>query len=255
MFIYHILLQKSSKTSSPRVCRLPLGLYAKYHDEVTVAEALATQYVSLNTTIPVPTVLDVLKDSTGTFFLMTEVPGRPFAGNDLTLYTMSEEQVFIFAETLRGWFAQLRVLPPPPDGRVSGFLGTPFLSYRINPFGRVGPFDSVEAFHAQFFCTVPPTSDPAIQSLAMRTRARKHRLCFTHCDIAPQNILVDDDCRPVGLVDWESATWMPEYWQLIVAVAKQLKYAPWAEVFKGMFRQYEDELAVDFELWRTVSPF
>jgi len=70
----------------------------------------------------------------------------------------------------------------------------------------------------------------------MRTRARKHRLCLTRWHIIPSNILVDDDCRPVELVDWECAIWMLEYWELTVAIARRLRYEPWVEVFKAMFR-------------------
>ncbi len=42
------------------------------------AEALTTQYVSLNTSNPVSTILDVIEDDSkfGTIFLKTEVPGR-----------------------------------------------------------------------------------------------------------------------------------------------------------------------------------
>jgi len=152
---------------------------------------------------------------------------------------------FVFGETLRGWFAQLRALSQPLDGRVCSFVGTSFWCHRIDLLGPADPFDSVNVFHTQFFCTIPPTSDPTMQFLALRTCAKKHRLCFSHCDIAPRNILVDDNCRPVGLVEWESAAWMPEYWEFTAAMAKRLRYGPWAEVFRRMFRQYEDELALE----------
>jgi len=255
MAIYHIFLRMSNETSSPRVFRFPFGLYAKYGNHVTVAEALTGQYVSLNTTIPTPTVLDVCKDSGGIFFLMTEIPGRSFSADGVTLHSMSDEQVFAFGEILRGWFAQLRALPPPPDGRVSGFMGASFHCARVDNFGNIDPFDSIDAFHAQFFCTIPPTSDPAMQSLAIRTRAKKYRLCLSHCDIAPQNILVDDNNRPIGLIDWDSAAWMPEYWEFTAALSRRLRYVPWVEVFKRIFREYEDELTLEIELWNTVSPF
>jgi len=241
-------------TSSPRVYRLPFGLYAKYSFEITVVEELATQYVSLNTTIPTSTVLDVCKDSGGIFFLMTKVPGRSFSADGVTLHSLSDEQVFVFSETLRGWFAQLKVLSSPPDGRVSGFMGTSRCA-RVDLFGHIHPFDSMDDFRAQFFCTIPPTSDPDMQSLAIRTRAKNYRLCFSHCDIGSQNILVDDNYRPVGLIDWDSAAWMPEYWEFTAAIHRWLIYKPWVEVFKRIFRQYEDELALEIELWKTVSPY
>lgn len=36
---------------------------------------------------------------------------------------------------------------------------------------------------------------------------------FTHGDVAPRNILVDESCRITGIVDWELAGWYPEYWE------------------------------------------
>jgi len=255
MAIYHIFLRMSNETSSPRVFRLPFGLYAKYGPFVPAAEPFATQYVSLNTTIPTPTVLDICKDSDGIFFLMTKVPGRSFSADGVTLHSMTDEQVFVFGETLRGWFAQLRALPPPSDGRVSGFMGASFRCARVDLFGHIDPFESVDAFHEQFFCTLPSISDATMQSLATRTRAKKYRLCFSHCDIRPQNILVDDNQRPVGLIDWDSAAWMPEYWEFTAAVHKRLIYEPWVDTFKRTFLQYKDELTLEIELWKTVSPY
>ena len=54
---------------------------------------------------------------------------------------------------------------------------------------------------------------------SIRTRARKHCLCFSYCYIALRNILVDDDCKPVGLIDRGCAVWMPEYWDLKATIA------------------------------------
>ena len=36
---------------------------------------------------------------------------------------------------------------------------------------------------------------------------------FTHGDVAPRNILVDESYRITGIVDWELAGWYPEYWE------------------------------------------
>ena len=36
---------------------------------------------------------------------------------------------------------------------------------------------------------------------------------FTHGDVAPRNIMVDESCRITGIIDWELAGWYPEYWE------------------------------------------
>ncbi|KAF1816089.1 hypothetical protein P152DRAFT_470143 [Eremomyces bilateralis CBS 781.70] len=33
---------------------------------------------------------------------------------------------------------------------------------------------------------------------------------FTHADIAPQNIMVDEEAHVCGILDWEGAGWYPE---------------------------------------------
>lgn len=93
MFIYRCGVRAGTPTSSPRVFRLPFGLYAKVGNDSNIMEGLATQYVSINTSIPVPTVLDIVKTHIGTLFLMTRVPGNPVADIQGGLNMASPEQL------------------------------------------------------------------------------------------------------------------------------------------------------------------
>ena len=36
---------------------------------------------------------------------------------------------------------------------------------------------------------------------------------FTHGDVAPRNIMVDENGNITGILDWELAGWYPEYWE------------------------------------------
>lgn len=38
---------------------------------------------------------------------------------------------------------------------------------------------------------------------------------FTHGDIAPRNIMVDESLQITGIIDWEAAGWYPDYWEYI----------------------------------------
>ncbi|KAF8066471.1 hypothetical protein FPV67DRAFT_1417590 [Lyophyllum atratum] len=157
---------------------------------------------------------------------------------------------------MRDWLTQLRSLTPPADdGSICGFLGGSLDSYRISFNGSAGPFESQEVFHAQPFCTLPPSSDPAIRALASSIRQKNYRICLTHGDLSPNNILVNEHFKPTGLVDWQCAAWMPEYWELTTALWRRQRYGGWVNAFTRALPQYTEELEVEMELWKTICPF
>jgi len=236
--------------------RLPFNLYAKEGMSVEVQEVLATQYVAENTTIPVPRILDVIQlaDGEGNFVLMTGVKGREYGPTGVTLNDMPEGQRAVFTEILRGWFDQLRRLPPPDDHTISGFMGTGVMSFRIaHPF-TVGPFTSQDEFHAQPFCQPWEPFDDELRAAVQKRAEVRYRICFTHGDITPHNILVDENLRPCALVDWECAGWMPEYWEYTRALYIREGYVGWKKVFTDIFPDYEAELTVERAVWNHYIP-
>jgi len=255
MTIYRYTMRLGEPTSSHKVNRLPFGLYAKVGNGSNLVEALATQYVSRNTSVPVPIILDVTKDNNGTLFLMTRVPGQAVADMEGGLNAASPEQLSVFTDTIRDWLTQLQSLTPPSDGSICGFLGGDFSSHRILFDERVGPFESQDVFHAQMFCTLWPSADPAIAALARTVHQKRYRMCFTHGDLSPDNILVDHHFRPIGLVDLQCAAWMPEHWDFTTALWRRQRYVAWFNAFTQAFPQYRNELAVEIELWKTICPF
>lgn len=54
---------------------------------------------------------------------------------------------------------------------------------------------------------------------------------FTHGDVAPRNIMVDEGCRITGIIDWELAGWYPEYWEYanIMKPSKDKDWQSWME--------------------------
>ena len=188
---------------------------------------------------------------------MTRIPGRQVAQMPRCLDDYNDQELNVFVTTVGGWLKQLLALGPSPYGySVCGFLGGPFYSYRILHEEAIGPFASQEEFHAQWFNTLPEQANPEIRALAGRLRSQKrYRLCLTHGDISPNNILVDDAYKPVGLVDFGCAAWMPEYWELTYSIYGRQLYPGWVKAFTQVLSQYEDELALEMELWKYVSPW
>ncbi|KAK0184335.1 hypothetical protein F5146DRAFT_1075249 [Armillaria mellea] len=225
--------------AAPGVIRLPFNLYAKDGYGVSVNEAISTQFVSENTTIPVPHILNVVLSGPkhpyfpnfqSNFILSTGIPGIEFGLSGVSADHLSEAQATVFVDALRSWFAQLRALPPPSHA-ISGVNGIPFFSDRIRDSEFVGPFASKEEFHAQYFCTPWEPLDDRVRAALAKRQSTRYRICFTHGDITPTNILVDNQIRPIGLVDWECAAWMPEYWEYTRAIYIRQSYKGWWNLF------------------------
>jgi hypothetical protein len=192
MAAYRALLLFGSDTDSTAVTQLPFDLYAKWHKHrAWVREALVTQFVSQNTSIPIPIILDVLSDVRfGTLILMTRVPspGCPLADMPESLNGLSEAQRLIFSLTMGDWFMQLRELAPPVGNAVCGFAGTSFFGYRLDVDEPVGPFDLQDTFHAHYNCTLPPNCDPTIHDLVARICAEIPSVSYTWRHFANQHL-------------------------------------------------------------------
>lgn len=76
-----------------------------------------------------------------------------------------------------------------------------------------------------------------------------HRIFFTHADLNPRNIIVDellqqDGARGwsvTGIVDWETAGYYQEYWEYTKALYEQFRWSKrYANMVHGMFRKFGD---------------
>ncbi|KAJ8507381.1 hypothetical protein ONZ45_g10248 [Pleurotus djamor] len=286
---YCCLLRAFGRRDISRTYRLPFGIYVKFG--LTPNEPLVMDFVRKHTSIPVPTVFDVIPTTTSFglpdmshdpfpespkpwlnppgpdgkslswMFVMTEIPGRLMfewgAGFHLTGAT--DEQIVVVKNTLGSWVRQLQDISPPPDfpsHRVSGFLGDRFKSYRISEF-LVGPYRDTAEFHSQDFCTVwdRRIEDEAIRRLVDGRPLKEYRICLTHGDIVPHNIVIDEACRPVGLIDWETAGWMPEYWD--TAMSSRFDYRHkhvWNDIVREAFPRYDDDLTLEALIQLDYDP-
>lgn len=260
---YRIFIRLAGEeTISPHALRLPFGLYAKFCYQRD--EALVTEYVRTRTTIPVPTILDHIsvyyRRRECWLTLMTALPGEPLlmAGKGSRLITATDEQVTHIQHVLTDWISQLRGLPPPHLQRVCGFLGGVFKSYRIG-YDPVGPFDSPAEFHSQYFCTAypdyPDEADEGVKRLIVERPHKSYKIHLTHGDLLPHNILADDAYRPTGLIDWECAGWMPEYWETASSFRSAHSRAPvWKDIVRESFPKYDDDMSLEWRIQLWYDP-
>ncbi|KZO89461.1 hypothetical protein CALVIDRAFT_569901 [Calocera viscosa TUFC12733] len=242
----------------PRITFFLGGVVAK---STTTRERDATVFVnSVDLSLPVPRVLDSVKlpmhirgyfncgntseTEENILLLMTRLPGTPIG---TTLGQFSDDQVSRLTTQLSAVFRTLRALPPPSKG-VCGIDGRPCNSYLMS-FDTFGPFETVASFNCWMLDRARYRVDLSQASLPQRLDDVETR--FTHGDMNPNNVLVDHDGNLTGLIDWESAGWMPRHWEASYALCIYSRYANWVNVIHGIFPDLEHEMWVE-DQWRSA---
>ncbi|KAK3375653.1 hypothetical protein B0T24DRAFT_205006 [Lasiosphaeria ovina] len=241
------------------VQRLPLGLYLKYRadsDELR-NEFNALRAVRQHTSIPTPSALDVAiaprdrsgSSSSAAYLLSTRVPGLPLSR---CLHVLSDNDCDQITAQLRDYLAQLRNMPIPssPGNAISNTLGEACREPRIGGARPIGPFPDESSFNQ----VLRFSDDPARQG---------HRILFTHADLNPRNILVDQVTRTdgstgwsvTGIVDWESTGHYPEYWEYTKAMFEGFRWPRrYNNLIHAVFRalgDYSREFEVERRSWES----
>ena len=152
------------------------------------AEAANVEYIAKNTTIPVPRVHDVFTINKQTYIILDYIKGFEFSHKVLSM----EQQESIYEE-LKGYIAQMRALKPARPGRVESVDGSGLFDTRFgsSPFP---PFESIDEFHSHIGHDAILKIDKHRKAWLRFQAMRNRQYCtkFTHSDIAPRNILVNN---------------------------------------------------------------
>lgn len=158
-------------------------------------------------------------------------------------------------QDLRNAFMELRSITPPAEPAVSGLSGGPVRCNRGGEQEFIGPFQDQQEFKDALFAQANSVlfahRMPTLHRIAAPVNATRHRICFTHADLAARNILVKDG-RLSGIVDWEFAGWYPEYWELVAMEMQMVDMAVlhqfWDAVQLFGPEPYRDALALEWAL-------
>ncbi|KAL9104489.1 MAG: hypothetical protein Q9163_000582 [Psora crenata] len=146
---------------------------------------------------------------------MSRLVGSPIGQNWLRQFDQSKSRLL---EQLRDYIHEMRILKPT-SGKVEGVDGSKLYDMRI-PGGINGfvPFDTIPDFHSFLTGGIRLSSDqfPEVNELVTMYEDSEYTTRFTHGDLSNTNIFVDGD-KVVGIIDWDTSGWYPEYWEYMTA--------------------------------------
>jgi aminoglycoside phosphotransferase len=235
------------------VSELPFGLVLKWTERTRIEEVVAMK-MARAAGIPVPRVLSYGEhpdDIRQISILMTRLPGWPL-NNSYDILQPDAEVPWL--DELRRCLCQMRTWPSPFNKtRICSVIGTSISSHRV-PNHTMGPVETEEELHEYLLSA---SSSHGFQNtidyekslvVAKRILNMPHKMFFTHGDLQPHNILVDQDNRLSGILDWECAGWCPEYWEFTTVMRFGLN-SWWYQVVSFLGGdQYLAELECDREL-------
>ena len=243
------------------VTRLPFNLYLKFGVAGGVGRGIATAHanqaramelVERYTQIPAPRTIDLISTPKYSFLLMTRAPGTPLGP---ALHRMTNAEIIQLVEDLRRCLWQMRCIPNPygPQSTICSAHGEGCFDYRMNnsTYKDNLKFESEAKFNEYLLSEVPESE----HEKAAPVLSIPHQICFAHGDLNMRNILVDRG-RLSGIVDWENAGWLPEYWDYTkIHYTNKWMRRFLDDVVGNVFPDYKKELENERFLWQWVREF
>jgi aminoglycoside phosphotransferase len=234
---------------------LCLNFCIKFGESVTLQEANTIRFVAKHTTIPVPKVHYAFIHHNTTYILMERIRGETIAKKWHSLSDASKSSIF---SQLKQMIQELRSVPCQND-KVSNVDGGPVHDYRIQP-SSWGPFGTITDFHLSLRNNVtlkslelPNSLGPAaisdLKQLIAFHESVPRAPVLTHGDLSSLNILIRDD-TVVGIIDWDTAGWLPYYWEYTMALHANPQNYFWQNQVGNFLSEQEVELSMD-KLRRT----
>jgi aminoglycoside phosphotransferase (APT) family kinase protein len=199
-------------------------------------EAETLRFIAANTTIPVPKVHNVRwENGRITAITMDYIPGNRL---DEAWDNMQPDQKLLVARELHQHVSQLRKLKGEYIGAVG--RGKAVVGQYISLEG--GPFDSEQLFNEFILSDIVRAAPDILRHYAKFALGDNHEIVFTHSDLAPRNILVNEEGHITAILDWEDAGWYPEYWEYFKALQHLKPMQDWPDYLSHILPpRYEKE--------------
>ncbi|KAG6901276.1 hypothetical protein C0995_014328 [Termitomyces sp. Mi166 len=220
---------------------MPFNTLLKTGERVREDEALSMK-LARSLGLPVPRVLFYAEsfEERGAIW-MTRVPGVLLSQ---VWRQLSDAERFTIMGELHHYLLRLRECKNPRSPEVSSITGGSIKSFRTcNGGHRVR--DQSDAQRVEF-----DDQTRKIEHLA----DMEHSIVFTHGDLMRHNILVKDG-HITGIIDWECAGWLPEYWDYTTMTIRGYNFpSSWnSAIHDNPTFKYYEELICDHALFASTN--
>lgn len=202
----------------------------KYGYRVCQAEMEAMRLVQEHTDIPSPRLFDTCFFNGSGHIIMSFIPGNPL---DKVWETMDDRSKERLCHELWIIIGKLRSIPRSPH--MEGLFACladgsdtsdPLLKDLSNP---ARPISNDDELRSRIYELYYHWGGRKYEKVLPDMLPRSSNSVFTHADIAPRNVLVDDNYQITGLVDWERSGWFPDYWELANLTAAACRCGDWQD--------------------------
>ena len=184
----------------------------------------------------------------------------PGLGLDEVWKELSPAQQFSIKDQLRVQIGRMRECTQNYIGRPGHEASRNIYSTELKNY--FGPFDNEEAFNQWCMTRLPwgrYTHWKWGRVLERRLRKTPSKFVLTHCDLRPQNIIVQDG-KITGIVDWEHSCFLPDYVEYAYAMAIAPRLPDWWKlVLEEVLVPCPREMVkftelIEEKIWRSYSP-
>ena len=206
-----------SKQMGSEVRLLDNGVVLKIANRLQNSEATALYLVEEQTPeVPIPEFINTqFEETTHTRYLwMSYVPGDTLDSKWPTLDQPTKERI---CKDTWNIITQIRHIRRPPDlekfwvcSADGSATEDPLLEDLKKPSRPISNDSVLRArIHERYLHFAGQRYAKELPQMLPRSSSS----VFTHGDIAPRNIMIDEHQHITGIIDWETAGWYPHYWE------------------------------------------
>ncbi|KAF5710721.1 kinase-like domain-containing protein [Fusarium mundagurra] len=211
----------------------------------TLTEANTMQFVANKTSIPVPKVHCSFEYKGRVYILMERIRGQDLS-QDWT--QRSEDSKARILAQMKTFITELRSIPPPEGVGVANVDGGPVFDQRLPDKSFWGPFATIQEFHRELRRGLElqdgEEAFPGLRELVEFHNGPWEGPVFTHGDLSSLNIMAVGN-TVTGILDWESAGWMPPYWEYTSAWHVNPRNTFWRDAVDGFLTPLPHELEME----------